>query len=207
MALTDLLYRCPFCGHDPLVGKGLRARCPGCGRSYAPGRGGTAIRVTTKAGQGEEVPAGELSSRLEAIGGAVGPARTEAGRLELRSPVRARFAGSEVPVRFRGELLGFYEEFGEPVPGELSLEHDRLVFRPDEGGDGAVRWPLLELAALQTSSSSVQISPRSGGVVLFRFEDASVRRWEELLRAAISEAWRGAGRGEVVEFQPRIRTG
>lgn len=214
MALVDFLYRCPFCGRDPMEGKGLRASCAGCGRGYAPGSGGTRIRITEAGGTESEVTAGELARLLAEKGGATASARGPDGRVAYRSRVRARFADREAPVRFRGELLGFCELFGEVVEGVLALEEGHLRFQPTEvpkagesGPDGgSSAWPLLELGALQTSSSSVQISPREGGVVLFRFPDASTRRWEELLRTAIAETWRDAGRGEVVEFQPRIRT-
>jgi hypothetical protein len=154
----------------------------------------------------EELPAGELSRRMEALGGAMTRARGSDGRLRFQSRVRVRFAREEEPIRFRDALLGFAELFGDGKEGSLALEHDRLVLTLDDGEGESMTWPLLELGALQTSSSSVQISPKGGGVVLFRFPDESTRRWEELLRTAIAVAWREAGRGEVAEFQPRIRT-
>jgi hypothetical protein len=206
MGLPDLLFRCPFCGHDPMEGEKLEARCPRCGRSFRPGGPGTMIAVSHPEGSTEEVPAGELSRRMEALGGAIDRARGDAGHLRFESRVRVRWADVEEPIRFRDVLLGYAELFGAGREGSLLLDHDRLVLTL-EGGEGeSVAWPLLELGALQTSSSSVQISPKGGGVVLFRFPDESTRRWEELLRTAISLAWREAGRGEVIEFQPRIRT-
>jgi hypothetical protein len=163
------------------------------------------ILVSHPDGGTEEIPAGELSRRMEAHGGALTRARGDDGRLRFRSRVRVRFARQEEPVRFRDVLLGFAELFGEGKEGALELDHDRLVLTLDDGEGEAMTWPLLDLGALQTSSSSVQISPKGGGVVLFRFPQESTRRWEELLRTAIALAWRAAGRGEVVEFQPRIR--
>ena len=68
-----------------------------------------------------------------------------------------------------------------------------------------MEWPLLDIRALQGSSSSLQISPLEGGVVTFRFEEESSRRWEELLKAGLRRMWSEAGRGEIAEFQPRIR--
>jgi hypothetical protein len=163
------------------------------------------ILVSHPDGRTDEVTAGELSRRMEAHGGAVTRALGEDGRLHFRSRVRVRFARQEEPVRFRDVLLGFAELFGEREEGSLELDHDRLVLTLDGGEGEPMAWPLLELGALQTSSSSVQISPKGGGVVLFRFPQESTRRWDELLRTAIGLAWRQAGRGEVIEFQPRIR--
>jgi hypothetical protein len=186
-------------------GEKLQARCPECERSFRPGGPGTMILVSHPDGRSEEVPAGELSRRMEAHGGALTRARGSDGRLHFRSRVRVRVARQEAPIRFRDVLLGFAELFGEVNEGSLELDHDRLVLTLDDGEGEARTWPLLDLGALQTSSSSVQISPNGGGVVLFRFPEESTRRWEELLRTAIVLAWREAGRGEVIEFQPRIR--
>jgi hypothetical protein len=205
MGLPDLLFRCPFCGHDPMEGEALEARCPECRRGFRPGGPGTMIAIFHPDGVTEEVPAGELSRRMDALGGAITRARGSDGRLRFQSRVRVRFAREEEPIRFRDVLLGFAELFGDGSEGSLTLEHDRLVLTLDGGEGESMTWPLLELGALQTSSSSVQISPKAGGVVLFRFPDESTRRWEELLRTAIAVAWREAGRGEVTEFQPRIR--
>lgn len=76
------------------------------------------------------------------------------------------------------------------------------------GAEGGLleEWPLLDIRAVQTSSSSLQISPQGGGVVQFRFQGDSPRRWEDLLRRTLREAYRRAGRGEILEFQPRIVT-
>jgi hypothetical protein len=214
MGLVDLLFRCPFCGHDPLEGTGPKASCPGCLRRFEPGSGGARIRVSGRNGPAEELVAQELVRRLEALGGALPRSHGEAGRIVCRTRARARFATVEEPVWFGGSLLGFAERFGEAIEGRLELAHDRLVFRATtregaEGNDGDPRtwsWQLLDLGALQTSSASVQISPREGGVILFRFPEDSARRWEELLKIALQRAWQAEDRGEILEFQPRIRS-
>ena len=54
------------------------------------------------------------------------------------------------------------------------------------------------------SSSSLQFSPASGGLVEFKFPGDSPFRWEHLLRRALRKAYEEAGMGTIVEFQPRI---
>jgi 1-acyl-sn-glycerol-3-phosphate acyltransferase len=67
-------------------------------------------------------------------------------------------------------------------------------------------WDLLEIGAIQTSSKSVQIAPKAGGLVDFRFQDDSPKRWDGILQRAVRKAYERAGFGEIVEFQPRIAT-
>lgn len=113
-------------------------------------------------------------------------------------------ASREESVGWRGEVLGFVEQFGERVEGSLEVTHLRVVFRATAGGTR--EWLLDDLKALQASSSKVQLRTSAVGLVQFRFHDDSPRRWESLLRALVAERWRKTGRGEVVEFQPRIST-
>jgi hypothetical protein len=115
-----------------------------------------------------------------------------------------RRASRELPVWYHGSLQGFAEKLNEPVEGTLRLTEEELSLSAP--GAGMERWPLLTLGAIQTSSSSLQISPKEGGVVQFRFEDDSPKRWEDLLRLAVRRAYRRQGRGEIIEFQPRIRS-
>lgn len=144
-----------------------------------------------------EFPVVELVRRLEAMGGqAVNWEGAEAD-------ATMRVATRELPVREAGALIGFFEALGPRRKGRVLLDREAVVFSEVQGVEH--RWPLLELRALQSSSSSVQISPRAGGVVTFRFGTDSPRRWEEFLRRALREAWAQAGRGEIREFQPRIR--
>ena len=136
-----------------------------------------------------------------------------------RSRVAMRRSGEESPVRWRGELLGFAEAMGEAVSGTVALSRGALTFTPDPrppgsqdahgpaaGGQEEEIWPLLEIRAIQTSSSSLQFSPVGGGLVELRFPSDSPYRWESLLRHAVRRTYREAGLGEIVEFQPRIVT-
>lgn len=203
MALKDFLYRCPFCGHDPLEGKGLSARCPTCARTYGPGAGRTCFSVSMSGGEAVEVPGGELARRLTAFGGPVTRATGVDGGVNFASVVTARFSLDEEPLHREGVLLGFVERSTPPVRGRLRVDARHLAFEA-ERGEGRT-WDLLDLRALQASSSSIQISPAEGGVVAFRLHSESTYRWEELLKERLRAVWKEAGRGEIVEFQPRMR--
>ena len=205
MPISHFIYRCPSCGHEPMRNRGSRAQCDSCSHSYAPGKGRGMIRVQEGRGTPREVPAWEVARAVDA-GGVPGvpgvpttlaPSRVEA-RVELRQAVQ------ETPLYRRGALLGFVEERGPRLPGTLAIEDGGLVFR----GDGGTEWgaTFLDLRAIQASSSSVQVSPLGGGVITLRFVADSPRRWEDLIKQEIRSAWQEAGRGEILEFQPRIRT-
>jgi hypothetical protein len=135
------------------------------------------------------------------------------GPLPRETRVMVRQSGEEAPVRWGGELLGFAEAMGNPRTGKVALTDAELTLELVEenrnGGspkESKKRWALLDIRAVQTSSSSLQFSPRSGGLVELRFPEDSPFRWEFLLREALRRAYRQAGRGEIVEFQPRIVT-
>ena len=119
----------------------------------------------------------------------------------LEAEAVLRRVQEEAPLDFRGEVLGFVERYDAGAPGILRLEDCRLSFK---GEDGHLHWDLLDLTAVGSSSSSVQFVPRGGAPVELRFSEDSPRRWEEALKARVAEAWHSAGRGRVVEFQPRI---
>lgn len=106
---------------------------------------------------------------------------------------------------FRGSLLGFAERSTPEEAGTLTLTGETLEYRPD-GAGAAESWPLLGIRAVQTSSRSVQVRSPEGALLQFRFPEDSPKRWDELLRGAITRLWRATGRGEISEFQPRITT-
>jgi hypothetical protein len=115
-----------------------------------------------------------------------------------------RRAWHEVPVRTSGgDLLGFAERFGRPVKGTLGLSDSGLSFMEETGTRH--EWPIGEIRALQGSSSEIQVSPAAGGVIAFRLAADSPRRWEEALKERLRALWLRQNRGEISEFQPRIR--
>lgn len=193
MGLVDLLYRCPFCGADTLP-DGEAARCAGCERSYVIGGGGGNVRVSRKDGGGAELGLSALIGGMEDWG--------DEGHA-LESSAVARFAVKEWPVRYRDAVVGFFEERGSKIAGTLRLGQREIRFTEEAGP--VHEWPLLDLTAVLTASAAIQISPPEGGLVSFRLIGDSPRRWDDSLKQRIRRLWHGAGRGEIREFQPRIR--
>ena len=203
MPISHFIYRCPSCGHEPMRHRRGSAQCDACSRSYALGKGRGMILVTDGRGTPHEVPAWEVARAVDA--GRTAPGSPDAQDPDLvAARVELRRALQEAPIYRRGTLLGFVEQQGPRLAGTLAIDGAGLVFRSDEGTEW--RSAFLDLRAIQASSSSVQVSPSGGGVITLRFVADSPRRWEDLLKQEIRSAWRRAGRGEIIEFQPRIRT-
>ena len=100
--------------------------------------------------------------------------------------------------------LNRIEIWGEESPGMLELYPDRLELKLD--GEAAVPWPLESLTAVQASSSALQINRRGEPLASFRFRNDSIFLWEELMHAVLRDFYGRTGRGEIIEFQPRIVT-
>jgi len=209
MPISHFIYRCPSCGHEPMRQRRGAAHCDACAQSYLPGKGRGMILVMHGRAAVHEVPAWEVARAVDAgglAGGAGAPDQAES-RVEsetVEAEVEFRQAFQETPLYRKGTLVGFVEERGPRRAGSLIINTSGLVFRGRDGMEW--RSTFLDLRAIQASSSSVQVSPVSGGVITLRFLADSPRRWEDLLKSEIRSAWRSAGRGEIVEFQPRIRT-
>ena len=77
MALADLCYRCPACGHDPMAGKGDRAWCPSCGLRVQRRRGG--IFTTRPGHRPRAAQAPTLAQPMEPRDGAERRVWTRAG--------------------------------------------------------------------------------------------------------------------------------
>jgi hypothetical protein len=205
MAIRDLLWACPLCGLEGgLRRTGRWEACRGCGARFRRGRGASIIgqaadgttRIHAAAEWAERLPGiEEYTSRLEP--------QTPDGVLR-QSRVRARVAVGESVIRLGSTYLNRIERFGPPRDGVLALYVDRLRFTPDAGE--AEEWTFDEITAVQPSSSTLQLKARRRPVVSFRFPEDSARFWEELLCAAIRRHYRVTGRGEIIEFQPRIVT-
>lgn len=192
MAIRDLLWACPACGTpDGLASAGRVEACRQCQATVRRGPGATIV-VQRPGAPAETRPAWEWCDRLPTL------TRTVlSGRVLLREADAAR------PLRDGHELLGFVERFGPARPGRLELSNDALTFAPD-AGQAPIVWPLLDVTAIQPASSALQIKLRGRPVMSLKFLDSSVRLWEQGLQQALRAAYRAAGRGEIVEFQPRV---
>jgi len=208
VALKDLLYRCPECGYDPLRGKGDEAWCRGCARRYHRAASGARIRIVEGGGggHGTEVlrPLSALTRAIEERGGPLPAARSSDGSIYYGAEVRVRRSVEEEALRYRQELFGFFERLEEGRPGFLELQGGALLLREGEGGELRRMWELMDLRAVQSSSSSLQIFTVAEDLFHFRFADDSPVRWEALLHAVLRERYECEGRGSILEFQPRI---
>lgn len=204
MALVDLLYRCPECGHDPMDGEGDEAVCPECSRSYHRGGGRGTISISKDGHPRAEVPASALVERIERRGGPLSRATGPDGTIAYEADVLISFRQDEDPIWHKGALLGFSERMGEPEAGTLAVGDQGVTVRWNGGRERT--WTYLEILAVQAASSTLQLSLPGDELVQFRFQSDSPRRWEDLFRRLVSAAYHREGRGKVVEFQPRIRT-
>ena len=204
MALIDLCYRCPQCGRDPMGGEGDAAWCASCGIRIERSRGRLLLSLA-EGDQRFDVSAADLCRRIDEHGGPITRATRDDGTLEYSAHARISWRVSERAIRYRGVLRGFVESMGPAAPGTVTVDRDRV--HVDAGGRHTGSWRHLDLGAVQASSSSLQLSLPDDQLVQFRFEDDSPRRWEALMRRLITDAYERAGRGVVVEFQPRIVTG
>ncbi|NIP82507.1 MAG: hypothetical protein GWM90_26110 [Gemmatimonadetes bacterium] len=202
MAIPDLLWACPECGEDGgLQPGGKDARCRACGTRFQRERG-AAIRAVRPDGTSEIRSPAEWLDRLPHPRDIVGKGRSDA-------PIRAakvdisEVTGHEA-VHGETGYLNRIELWGEESPGTLALWRDRLVVAPEDHSPDD--WPLETLTAVQTSSSSLQLKRSGAPLVSFRFHADSSFFWERLVRAALRDFYGRTGRGEIVEFQPRIVT-
>lgn len=199
MAIRDLFWACPECAAESsLEPAGRIELCDACRTRYRRHQG-AAIEAEAPDGTRTVLSIVEWLERLPPPPLLSESAHDVAYRCDR---VEARFAEGEDTVRWHGKFLGRIERLGPGRPGMLTLEHERLVFADDEGSDRV--WPLASLTAVQASSSTLQIKARGEPVVSLRFAEASIRLWELLLHGALRRLYRATGRGDIVEFQPRI---
>lgn len=200
MAIRDLLWACPACGAEAALrgarwGREVCARCNARLRRVSHAR----IEVKTPDGQRRTATAAEWLEQLPPI--QLDPPRP--GHPIRRASVLLQRRTGREPIRRGHEFLNSIDVFAAAEKGTLALHHDRLEF---DGPRGPESWPLERLGALGSSSKSLQLRLRDGAVFAVRFPEASVRFWEELLREALRARYAATGRGEIVEFQPRIVT-
>lgn len=216
MALADLLYRCPRCGHDPTHGRGDEARCAACGTVYRRHR--TRIVADDGAGEGAAstppppplpdpwrrgVEPAELVDAVARLGGALDAALTPDGRVVHEARALHHGPVGDVPVRRGGTLVGYAERVAPGRPGRLRVDDDGLSFRFDDGAR-VEAWDLARVTGLQIASRALQVGVGGDTVLQWTLHADSPFRWESLLQDVLARRWRGLGRGELVEFQPRL---
>jgi hypothetical protein len=203
VAIPDLLWACPACGEDRgLAARGRACRCTRCGTAFRRGPG-AAIRADGPDGSTTVLQPAEWLARLPEPRSLVRQRDGEGGTIRAARASTRRVSGSDAVFDEHG-YLNRIELWGEPAPGRLELRPDQLVWSPDDGASEA--WPLGELTAVQASSRAVQLNRAGALLVEVRFDDDSVFLWERLLHAALRDFYGRMGRGEIVEFQPRIVT-
>lgn len=202
MAIRDLLWACPNCGtFGALRNGGNRSDlCSHCGTRFRRGEGAL-IDATHTDGRTETADAAAWLGRLPAIEERYPPGSPETLGPE---PVRVRTMAGFRPVMENGELLGWAERMGPKAKGTVSVTPDALVIQTPGSTEST---PLSEIRSVQPTSSSLQIGRRGRPLVAIKLSGASIRLWEAVLRIRVREAYRTAGYGEIVEFQPVIRTG
>lgn len=201
MAIKDLLWACPTCGAWSALTPARRGweTCAVCGTSYRRG-GGSRIVVQCPAGRPEQRSVADLTAALPPV-----PESDPSGR-PFSGLVTVRRAQAVKPLRRGRRLWGWFEVFGPEEPGHLILYPDRLTFASDLSRAGDFQWPLSWVTAVQASSRTLQLKARSRPVLSFRFLEASARLWEERLILRLRSFYRERGLGEILEFQPRIRS-
>ena len=228
MPIHDMLYRCPRCGHDPLVGRKGRAKCSSCGTRFRQGRGSVII-VRPPQGPPERTSASSLIAGVERMGGPgagnlrerlrerqqgerAGEERGEDGRgmsgeglfREARI-VFGRAEGHDV-IRWRGEVLGFSERISWKGGGLIKLEGEALTFTPDQGTGRRVEGfscLLGDIRGVLISSGALQVTLDGGRMYQFEFVDDSSKRWEDLVCLALTRLYARSGQC-ITEFKPRI---
>lgn len=198
MALPDLLWACPACGTDrglqPVGSAFVCAACRTCFRRDRAAR----IRATRPDGERIVLEASEWVDRLPdvetLVEGGEGPIRT--------ARVLARLMTKTDVVREGKTYLNRIEVLGDPEPAAVALSHDSLSLRRD--GRPPTDWPLDRLAAVQASSSTLQVKVRGEPLLSLRFLDDSIFLWELLLQTVLRRFYERTGRGAIAEFQPRI---
>jgi hypothetical protein len=199
MTITDLFWACPECGaRDAFQGaqeeKGSDVRCRRCGSRFRR-VAGAHIEVVRSDGTRESASAAHWLDALPPMEDLL------AERPIREAHATLRMAETERVIREHGRYLNRIELFGKAEAGTLRLLPDAVSFQ--SSGEDVV-WSFEELTAIQPSSHTLQLKARGRPVASLRFDEDSVRLWEELLMLAVGDYYRRTGKGDVVEFQPRI---
>jgi hypothetical protein len=198
VAIHDLMWGCPLCGGEGRLRTRRRVTtCQACGAHF---------RRADGAAIAAETPDGRTQVRTAAAWLDRAPPPVPPGPSDSLGPERAilRISDGVTAVRPGGVFAGWGERFGPRRAGTATLTPESLVFREDRGALHV--WPIDRLTAVQPTSSALQIKARGAPVAYFKFLEGSVRRWEYWIQHRLRSLYGAAGRGDIVEFQPRIST-
>lgn len=198
MPITDLLWACPECGTQAVAARGRGAVCESCGARFER-TGGAQIRREVEGRHPLTLSAAGWLDRLPPAESLLGT-----GRDPVREArVLVRLAEGQRAVHVGGRYVNHVEFFGERESGVLRLHEDRLVLETERT---RMEWPLDAITTIQPSSRALQIRAKRSPLVSLEFPDDSIRLWEDLLAAALRRHYEEGGKGEIIEFQPRIVT-
>jgi len=201
MPIKDVLWACPICHRIESIGPD--GGCAACSAAFSRGAGAN-IRVTHAGGTDERSVAAWLARLPWADLDGDGRSLPGGIRAPFVQPAQVRQAAGDQPVRRGSDCLGFVEQFGPPIDGELELTDETLAFSLP--GGGGWRCSLLDVTAISPASSAIQLKTRGMPAVSVRFPAGSIRLWEQRLQYCVRRAFSRAGQGEITEFQPRVRT-
>lgn len=187
--IRDVVWACVVCGTE--AGVSAAGKCRACEAEYARGRGATIV---------VKRPDGTTTTHTPREIGALLPEPGTTGSAHCT----VRDSAGDRPVYALGKYLGRIEQLGEARPGRLTLTNAALRFDAETGE--SFELPVLDITAIQPSSHALQLKTRHKPVFSIKFTDSSPKLWEERLQGAINSAYLQSGRGEVVEYQPRICT-
>jgi 1-acyl-sn-glycerol-3-phosphate acyltransferase len=188
--IRDVVWACIICGQENAVSEA--GKCRACGAQYRRGRGANILVARAADGEAAEYTPVEITRMLP------DPGSTGTAHCTIRD------SAGDHSYYAHNRFLGRIEKLGPARAGTLTLNQTTLAFEAETGASLAI--PLLEITALQPSSHALQIKTTGRPVFSIKFTDSSPKLWEERLQNAISDAYRRAGLGDVVEFQPRICT-
>lgn len=188
--IRDVVWSCLVCGTEG--GLDRKSVCKTCGARYRRGRGATIVVQPAAGKEPSTYTMAELNALLPP------PGSTGTAHCTIQD------SAGDWSLYGNGLFLGRIEKLGPPRAGTLTLGNGVLRFDAEQGTSFEI--PLLKITAIQPSSHALQLKTAGNPVFSIRFTDSSSKLWEERLQAAISEASVAAGKGPVVEFQPRICT-
>ena len=202
MPIEHLLYRCPGCGHDPIMATPRGAWCESCDTSFEQGNSSVVI-ANSPDGKIKKYSVKTLMDTIEKLDGTSPDIFDHNCEKTYDAHVTVSRGKNHKSVRWRGRLIGFFEHITERQAAILKLKKDDLILA--RGEQNSLVWPLENLTAIQISSKAIQVNIRGEGLYQIEFISDSPRRWEDLLQHTLYRFYKTRGQ-RIIAFQPRIIT-